>query len=115
MTDVKTLAIRLDGDLHSRLTILAKLTGISITDAIRTMREQGKTVIEPTAEGEDAWVRHHDETASANLISRTNSWYLGSNVPGKPRRVLSYTGGVGTYRRKCAEEAAAGYPSFTMA
>ena len=86
-----------------------------ITDAIRTMREQGKTVIEPTAEGEDAWVRHHDETASANLISRTNSWYLGSNVPGKPRRVLSYTGGVGTYRRKCAEEAAAGYPSFTMA
>lgn len=86
-----------------------------ITDAIRTMREQGRTVIEPTAEGEDAWVRHHDETASANLISKTNSWYLGSNVPGKPRRVLSYTGGVGTYRRKCAEEAAAGYPSFTMA
>lgn len=86
-----------------------------ITDTIRTMREQGKTVIEPTAEGEEAWVRHHDETASANLISKTNSWYLGSNVPGKPRRVLSYTGGVGTYRRKCAEEAAAGYPSFTMA
>ncbi|MFC0342524.1 flavin-containing monooxygenase [Paracoccus niistensis] len=86
-----------------------------ITDAIRTMQEQGKSVIEPTAEGEEAWVRHHDETASANLISKTNSWYLGSNVPGKPRRVLSYTGGVGTYRRKCAEEAAAGYPSFAMA
>ena len=86
-----------------------------ITDAIRTMREQGKSVIEPTADAEEAWVRHHDETASANLISRTNSWYLGSNVPGKPRRVLSYTGGVGTYRRKCAEEAAAGYPSFAMA
>ena len=86
-----------------------------ITDAIRTMREQGKSVIEPTADAEEVWVRHHDETASANLISKTNSWYLGSNVPGKPRRVLSYTGGVGTYRRKCAEEAAAGYPSFAMA
>ena len=86
-----------------------------ITDAIRTMREQGKSVIEPTADAEEAWVRHHDETASANLISKTNSWYLGSNVPGKPRRVLSYTGGVGTYRRKCTEEAAAGYPSFAMA
>lgn len=86
-----------------------------ITDAIRTMREQGKSVIESTVEGEEAWVKHHDETASANLISKTNSWYLGSNVPGKPRRVLSYTGGVGTYRRKCAEEAAAGYPSFAMA
>ncbi|MBB1492733.1 NAD(P)/FAD-dependent oxidoreductase [Paracoccus sp. MC1854] len=86
-----------------------------ITDTIRAMREQGKSVIEPTEEGEEAWVKHHDETASANLISKTNSWYLGSNVPGKPRRVLSYTGGVGTYRRKCAEEAAAGYPSFAMA
>ena len=86
-----------------------------ITDAIRTMGEQGKSVIEPTADAEEAWVRHHDETASANLISKTNSWYLGSNVPGKPRRVLSYTGGVGTYRRKCTEEAAAGYPSFAMA
>lgn len=86
-----------------------------ITDAIRTMRQQGKSVIEPTADAEEAWVRHHDETASANLISKTNSWYLGSNVPGKPRRVLSYTGGVGTYRRKCTEEAAAGYPSFAMA
>lgn len=86
-----------------------------ITDAIRNMRQQAKSVIEPTAEGEEAWVRHHDETASANLISKTNSWYLGSNVPGKPRRVLSYTGGVGTYRRKCAEEAASGYPSFAMA
>ena len=49
---------------------------------------------------EDRWVAHHDETASANLISKTNSWYLGSNVEGKPRRVLSYTGGVGTYRQE---------------
>lgn len=40
MSDVKTLAIRLDGDLHNRLTILAKLSGISITDAIRTAIEK---------------------------------------------------------------------------
>lgn len=37
---------------------------------------------------------------------------MGSNVPGKPRRMLSYVGGVGTYRKKCDEEAEAGYPSF---
>jgi acetone monooxygenase len=59
-------------------------------------------------------VAHHDEVASANLISKTNSWYLGSNVPGKPRRVLSYTGGVGTYRKKCNEVAADGYAGFEM-
>ncbi|MCF8482583.1 MAG: NAD(P)/FAD-dependent oxidoreductase [Rhodospirillum sp.] len=85
-----------------------------ITDCIRHMEKTGKSVIEPTAEGEDAWVRHHDETANATLISKTNSWYTGSNVAGKPRRVLSYTGGVGTYRKKCQEIADAGYSGFAM-
>ena len=84
-----------------------------ISDAIRDLREEGKSTIEPTKQGEDAWVDHHDELAGATLVANTTSWYLGSNVPGKPRRVLSYIGGVGTYRQKCDEEAAAGYPAFT--
>ena len=83
-----------------------------ITDLIRTLRERGSTVIEPTADGEDAWIAHHEEVASKTLVMKTNSWYLGSNVPGKPRRLLSYIGGVGEYRSRCDEEAAAGYPSF---
>jgi acetone monooxygenase (methyl acetate-forming) len=83
-----------------------------ISDAIRKLREDGKTLIEPTQEGEDAWVAHHEEVAGATLVRRTNSWYLGSNAPGKPCRLLSYIGGVGTHRQKCEEEAAAGYPAF---
>ena len=85
-----------------------------ISECIRHMRQHDRSVIEPTRQAEDAWVAHHDETANATLISKTNSWYLGSNVPGKPRRVLSYTGGVGTYRQKCNEVAASGYPGFEM-
>jgi acetone monooxygenase (methyl acetate-forming) len=85
-----------------------------ISNCIRHLRSQGKQVIEATKAGEDAWVAHHDETAGATLISKTDSWYLGSNVPGKPRRVLSYTGGVGTYRQKCNEVAADGYVGFAM-
>ncbi|MFC7478502.1 flavin-containing monooxygenase [Dankookia sp. GCM10030260] len=85
-----------------------------ITDCIRYMRDHDLTVCEPTKEIEDRWVEHHDETANATLISKTASWYLGSNVEGKPRRVLSYTGGVGTYRQKCAEVAASGYQGFDM-
>jgi cation diffusion facilitator CzcD-associated flavoprotein CzcO len=85
-----------------------------ISECIRFMRSRDKKVIEATREGEDAWVAHHDETANATLISKTNSWYSGSNVPGKPRRVLSYTGGVGTYRQKCKEVAADGYVGFEM-
>ncbi|MGN7868386.1 flavin-containing monooxygenase [Paracoccus sp. 22332] len=86
-----------------------------ISRCIRDLRAAGKSVIEPTPQGEEDWVRHHDEVANQNLISRTNSWYVGANVPGKPRRVLSYTGGVGTYRRKCDEAANDGYRGFQMA
>ncbi|MGW5287247.1 flavin-containing monooxygenase [Rhodococcus pyridinivorans] len=85
-----------------------------ITECIRHMREHGYTVIEPTVEGEGEWVAHHDETANATLISKTNSWYNGANVPGKPRRVLSYTGGVGTYRELTLAAAAAGYKGFQL-
>ncbi len=85
-----------------------------ISDCIRHLRKQGVTVIEPTADFEAQWVRHHDDTANATLIARTTSWYLGSNVPGKPRRVLSYTGGVGTYRKACNDVAANGYQGFAM-
>ncbi|QBF32888.1 NAD(P)/FAD-dependent oxidoreductase [Thalassococcus sp. S3] len=85
-----------------------------IADCIGHVRANGKTVIEPTAETEEAWVQHHDETAGANLISKTRSWYVGSNVPGKPRRVLSYTGGTGAYHEKCDDVAASGYRGFAM-
>ncbi|XUM20299.1 flavin-containing monooxygenase [Bradyrhizobium oligotrophicum S58] len=85
-----------------------------IDDCIKHMRSRNLKVIEPTRETEDGWVAHHDEIANATLIAKTNSWYLGSNIEGKPRRVLSYCGGVGAYRQKCDEVAASGYQGFAM-
>ena len=85
-----------------------------ISDCIRYAKANGKQVIEPTAEFEDQWVRHHDETAAATLVVKTDSWYMGSNIEGKPRRLLSYIGGVGNFRKQCDEQAAAGYPGFAM-
>ena len=85
-----------------------------IDDCIRYMRGKGLNVAEPTRAAEDGWVAHHDEIANATLIAKTSSWYLGSNVEGKPRRVLSYCGGVGAYRQKCDEVAANGYQGFAM-
>ncbi|TCU77072.1 cyclohexanone monooxygenase/acetone monooxygenase [Bradyrhizobium sp. R2.2-H] len=85
-----------------------------IDDCIRYMRAKDLKVIEPTKDAEDGWVAHHDEIANATLIAKTNSWYLGSNVEGKPRRVLSYCGGVGAYRQKCDEVAASGYQGFAV-
>jgi cyclohexanone monooxygenase/acetone monooxygenase len=86
-----------------------------INNCIQYMRDHQLEVIEPSRQLEDKWVAHHDETAAATLISRTNSWYTGSNVPGKPRRVLSYTGGVGPYREKCDEATHSEYSGFIKA
>jgi acetone monooxygenase (methyl acetate-forming) len=83
-----------------------------ISDCISYLRKNELNVIEPTKEVEDAWVAHHDEIANTTLVTKTHSWYMGSNVTGKPRRLLSYIGGVGTYRKKCDEVAAAGYQGF---
>jgi cation diffusion facilitator CzcD-associated flavoprotein CzcO len=85
-----------------------------ISNCIRYMRENNLNVIEPTKEFEDQWVAHHDEIANQTLVTKTDSWYMGSNVKGKPRRLLSYIGGVGAYKQKCDEVAAAGYRGLAM-
>jgi acetone monooxygenase len=85
-----------------------------ITGCVQAVKAQGKRVIEPTKEAEDRWVAHHDETANKTLVVKTDSWYMGSNVKGKPRRLLSYIGGVGNYRQRCEDVAAGGYQGFVM-
>lgn len=84
-----------------------------ISDCIAYLRKNRLSVIEPTKDTQDAWVAHHDEIANTTLVTKTNSWYMGSNVEGKPRRLLSYIGGVGTYRQKCDEVASADYRGFS--
>jgi cyclohexanone monooxygenase len=72
----------------------------------------GDVATEPTREAQDAWVAHVNEVAELTLLPRAASWYLGANVPGKPRVFMPYVGGVGAYRERCTEIAAAGYPGF---
>ncbi|MFT3662196.1 MAG: NAD(P)/FAD-dependent oxidoreductase [Gordonia sp. (in: high G+C Gram-positive bacteria)] len=83
-----------------------------ITGLIGHMKENGHAVVEPTVEGEEAWVQHHDEVTQATLLAKTNSWYNGANVEGKPRgRILSYLGAA-DFRQRTDENAAQGYPGF---
>ena len=86
-----------------------------ITDCIGWLREHGRHRIEPTRETQDAWVAHHDELAGATLLMRTNSWYTGANIDGKPRRLLSYIGGAATYRQLCDDVRESGYEGFDVA
>jgi cation diffusion facilitator CzcD-associated flavoprotein CzcO len=83
-----------------------------ITGCLRTLRQKGLDTIEPLPEAEDDWVAHHNEVTQTTLLPRANSWWVGTNIPGKPRNLYPYVGGVGTYRLICDEVAARDYDGF---
>jgi len=85
-----------------------------IADCLAYLRARGLAAIEATREAEDAWVTHVNEVGHMTLYPRAASWYMGANVPGKPRIFMPYVGGVGTYRQKCDEVAAKGYEGFAL-
>ncbi|GAA4702801.1 NAD(P)/FAD-dependent oxidoreductase [Pseudonocardia yuanmonensis] len=85
-----------------------------ITDCLRFLREQGYDTIEALPDAEDDWVGHHNEVTQLTLLPRANSWWVGANIPGKPRNLYPYVGGVGTYRLICDEIAARGYDGFGL-
>ncbi|MDQ3469654.1 MAG: alpha/beta hydrolase fold domain-containing protein, partial [Actinomycetota bacterium] len=72
-----------------------------IADRLAQLRDGGFTTIEPTETAEAGWVRHVNDCADITLYPTANSWYMGANVPGKPRVFLPYVGGVDMYRGIC--------------
>jgi cation diffusion facilitator CzcD-associated flavoprotein CzcO len=82
-----------------------------IGECIRELGARGEDTIEPTIEAEEAWVEHVNERAGQTLFQSCNSWYLGANVPGKPRVFMPYFG-FPTYVEKCKEVVSAGYRGF---
>ena len=83
-----------------------------ITDCIAYMRDRDLDTMEATKDAEDKWVAHVNEVAYTTLYPQANSWYMGANVPGKPRIFMPYIGGVGVYRQICNDVAAKGYEGF---
>ena len=83
-----------------------------VSDCIQWMRSEGKATIEPTDEAEQEWAEHTEQLANMTLYPKANSWYMGANVPGKPRMFLAYVGGVGTYRMICDQIASSDYRGF---
>jgi cyclohexanone monooxygenase len=85
-----------------------------ITDCIAYMRDRDLVSMEAKKDAEDKWVDHVNEVAHGTLYPQANSWYMGANVPGKPRIFMPYIGGVGAYRQICNDVAAKGYEGFAM-
>ncbi len=86
-----------------------------IADCIDYLRTNNYGTIEARPEAQTAWVEHSNELGNQTLYPLANSWYMGANVPGKPRVFLPYIGGCGPYRERCDQVAANGYEGFKLA
>ncbi len=83
-----------------------------IARCIEAMEQRGMTRIEPDEDAETDWVSHVNEVASKTLFPQTKSWYMGANIPGKPRVFLPYVGGFGNYSQICEQVVADDYRGF---
>ncbi len=85
-----------------------------IGDCLVHLRETGKSRIDATDEAEQRWIEHVNEVAGGNLRSSCSSWYVGANIPGKPRVFMPYIGGFPAYVKKCDEIVARHYEGFAL-
>lgn len=84
-----------------------------IAQCLAALRARGGAIIEAEADAEQAWMAHTDEVAQQTLFPRADSWYKGRTRDGR-EVFMPYVGGVGTYRVRCDEVAAAGYAGFSI-
>ncbi|NIL85913.1 Phenylacetone monooxygenase [Rhodococcus fascians] len=85
-----------------------------IADHIKFMDDKGYITSQPEFDAQEEWVRHVAEVGETTLFSTGASWYVGANIPGKPRVFMPYIGGVGNFRAMCDEIAAEGYRGFSF-
>jgi len=84
-----------------------------VAGCIGHLAGRGLDVIEASEAAQDAWIEHVGEVAATTLYPGCNSWYLGANVPGKPRVFMPYIG-FPAYAARCEEVAARGYEGFAL-
>ena len=85
-----------------------------ISECIRYVRDNEYMRISPTPEAEDEWVRHVNEDGENILRSKADSWFVGANIPGKARALLTSPDSAPVMRAKRAEVAANGYEGFLL-
>jgi len=86
-----------------------------ITDCIKHMQNHALTTVQTSDEASQQWQKEVDRAANATLLPQVkHSWYLGANVPGKPRVFMPYAGGLSHYRSICDEVVAENYRGLTF-
>ena len=85
-----------------------------VSDCIEFMQVNGMGAIEANTDAEDRWIAHVEQVGAHTLLPKAESWYLGANIPGKPRVLMVYLGGGKRYKLECDEVALNGYQGFTL-
>lgn len=85
-----------------------------IADRLKYLEEHGYERIDTTPEWEEAWGREVQAIADATLFGRADSWYVGANIPGKPRVFMVYIGGFDLYKQRCDDAVADNYRGFVF-
>ena len=83
-----------------------------LVNLLKHIKDKGYTRIEATVEAQEEWTRKVGDLVKGNLWETADSWYTGSNVPGKARVILAYVGGIPRYYGELDEISAAGYPGY---
>ncbi|KAF2735081.1 cyclopentanone 1,2-monooxygenase [Polyplosphaeria fusca] len=86
-----------------------------IVDTMKALKEQDINYIDATKEAEEEWRRKVTELSDKTLFPGTSSWYMGANIPGKPREQLNYAGGIPLYEKECREALDNGFVGFVTA
>lgn len=85
-----------------------------ISDLVKHMSAKGKAKFEAKPDAQENWVQHVNEVADSTLYPKANSWYIGANIPGKPRVFMPYVAGLDKYRKICDDVAAQGYRGISI-
>ena len=85
-----------------------------LADCLAHMRDIDAASIEPIEADEDAWVAHVNDVSTVSLRSTCSSWYVGANIPGRPRVFMPYIGGFPVYVQKCNEVMSHGFAGFVL-
>ena len=85
-----------------------------MVDCMAHLRDLGADTLEPLQRYEDEWIEHVNEVSKVSLRSTCSSWYVGANIPGRPRVFMPYIGGFPVYVQKCNEVMSNGFEGFVI-
>ena len=103
-----------NGAVFCNFTRCAEVVAEWVSNCIGYMRDNGFERIAASPPAEEAWMEHANSLTENMLFTKTDSWFMGSNIAGKKRTFLFYAGGAPAFRDKCAEVAAKGYEGFVL-